>query len=197
MGRTESANNVVYDEPATSNSALVASCLSGDQDAWATLIARHKRLIFSIPIKQGYNHDEADDIFQAVCLDLVAELPRLREPEALPQWLIRATVHKCSRHRVYRQRFGSAGGVSVDVPDPDADFPESTLQEVQQAQVLREAVRALSSRCRRMVEMLFFETPAVPYAEVAARLGLATGSIGFIRARCLDRLRAAVSKAGL
>ena len=34
--------------------------------------------------------------------------------------------------------------------------------------------------------MLFFETPARPYQEVARRLGLAAGSIGFIRGRCLD-----------
>src|SRR3989442_7578786 len=34
-------------------------------------------------------------IFQAVCLELLSELPRLREPEALPAWLIRVTYHKC------------------------------------------------------------------------------------------------------
>jgi DNA-directed RNA polymerase specialized sigma24 family protein len=29
----------------------------------------------------------------------------------------------------------------------------------------------------------------LPYAEVATRLGLAEGSIGFIRGRCLKKLR--------
>jgi DNA-directed RNA polymerase specialized sigma24 family protein len=37
--------------------------------------------------------------------------------------------------------------------------------------------------------MLFFEQPPLPYEEVAKRLGLATGSIGFIRSRCLHRLQ--------
>ena len=37
--------------------------------------------------------------------------------------------------------------------------------------------------------MLFFEPEARPYQEVAASLGLATGSIGFVRAKCLERLR--------
>jgi DNA-directed RNA polymerase specialized sigma24 family protein len=37
--------------------------------------------------------------------------------------------------------------------------------------------------------MLFFATPAVPYEEVAKMLGVAKGSIGFIRRQCLERLR--------
>jgi hypothetical protein len=40
-----------------------------------------------------------------------------------------------------------------------------------------------------MIELLFFESPPMPYAEVAKRLHLATGSIGFIRGRCLERLK--------
>jgi hypothetical protein len=39
------------------------------------------------------------------------------------------------------------------------------------------------------VELLFFESPARPYSEVASELGLAVGSIGFTRQKCMDRLR--------
>jgi hypothetical protein len=48
-----------------------------------------------------------------------------------------------------------------------------------------------------MIEMLFFETPPRPYVEVAAALGIAVGSIGFIRGRCLEQLRAVLQKSGL
>jgi len=44
--------------------------------------------------------------------------------------------------------------------------------------------------------MLFFEEPARPYREVAASLGIALGSVGFIRQRCLDRLRKRLDEAG-
>jgi hypothetical protein len=37
--------------------------------------------------------------------------------------------------------------------------------------------------------MLFFESETRPYQDVARSLGLATGSIGFIRGKCLERLR--------
>jgi len=44
------------------------------------LIDRYKNLIFSIPIKFGLIPRRFRDVFQAVCADLVAGLPRLREP---------------------------------------------------------------------------------------------------------------------
>ena len=47
-----------------------------------------------------------------------------------------------------------------------------------------------------MIGMLFFESPSRPYEEVAKELGLATGSIGFIRGRCLKKLRERLKKEG-
>ena len=181
-----------------SDRELVASCLSGDEQAWSELIDRYNRLIFSIPLKQGLSRDEAADIFQAVCLDLVAELPRLRDPQALPAWLIQTTLHKVSKWRRRNDRYVSDEGTHAErAPAPDADMPDALIREVQQAQALRDAVAALSDRCQRMVQMLFFETPARPYKDVASQLGVATGSIGFLRNRCLDRLRSALEGIGL
>jgi hypothetical protein len=47
-----------------------------------------------------------------------------------------------------------------------------------------------------MIEMLFFEHPPLPYNDVAKRLSLATGSIGFIRGRCLKRLKKILEEKG-
>ena len=177
---------------------LVAACLSGDEQAWSELIDRYNRLIFSIPLKQGLNRDEAADIFQAVCLDLVAELPRLRDPQALPAWLIQTTLHKVSKWRRRNDRYvPDEGTYAENAPAPEADMPDALIRDVQQTQALRDAVAGLSDRCQRMVEMLFFETPVRPYKDVASALGVATGSIGFLRSRCLDRLRSALEGIGL
>ena len=71
----------------------------------------------------------------------------------------------------------------------DAMVPPDLVAELEQEQLVQEAIAQLPPRCREMIELLFFETPPLPYAEVAERLHLATGSIGFIRGRCLERLR--------
>jgi RNA polymerase sigma factor (sigma-70 family) len=175
---------------------LVAECLKGNDEGWSALIDKYKRLIFSIPIKYGFPTDDATDIFQAVCLELLSELPKLRKPEALPKWIIQVTAHKCLHGKRHRQR--------TDVLDPnDAVFEQGTppraeeiLREAQDEQRLRRAVEELPQRCQELVRMLFFEEPARPYDEVARTLGIATGSIGFIRQRCLERLRKRLAEAG-
>src|SRR5262245_63011305 len=95
---------------------LVSACLSGDEQAWRELIDRYNRLIFSIPLRQGLSREEAADVFQAVCLDLVTELPKLRDPQALAAWLIRTTSRKVGKWKRRHDRF---------VPD-DGDLAEST-----------------------------------------------------------------------
>jgi RNA polymerase sigma factor (sigma-70 family) len=122
----------------------------------------------------------------------------VRDPQALPAWLIQTTLHKVSKWRRRNDRYVSDEGTHAEqAPAPDADMPDALIREVQQAQALRDAVAALSDRCQRMVQMLFFETPARPYKDVASQLGVATGSIGFLRNRCLDRLRSALEEIGL
>jgi RNA polymerase sigma factor (sigma-70 family) len=181
---------------AWTDTRLVSECVKGDEDAWCALIEKYKRLIYSIPVKYGFNPDDANDIFQAVCLELLSELPKLRKPKALPKWLIQVASHKCFHRRRQQQR--------TEVPDEVEQQPEETvpsqteeiLREAEEEQTLRDTLSALAPRCRQLVEMLFFEEPARPYKEVAASLGIATGSIGFIRQRCLERLRKQLVEAG-
>ena len=78
----------------------------------------------------------------------------------------------------------------VSVPEASVDAEaELSLREVEEEQLLREARAGLSSQCQELIRMLFYEEPSRPYQQVAASLGLATGSIGFLRQKCLDRLK--------
>jgi RNA polymerase sigma factor (sigma-70 family) len=177
---------------------LVRECVAGNEDAWAALLDKYKNLIFSIPVKRGIPRHDAADVFQRVCLLLLAELPHLREAKALPMWLIRVTSHECERWR--RQEHPYAARETSDdeaaaLPD-ERPLPDDMLEQIKEEQVLRDAVQTLPPRCRQLVEMLFFEVPARPYQQIAEQLGLAAGSIGFIRGRCLTRLRRALEKAG-
>jgi RNA polymerase sigma factor (sigma-70 family) len=77
-----------------------------------------------------------------------------------------------------------------NLPEPEiAPIADSLVQQTQEEQMLREAMASLTRQCRRLVELLFYEVPARPYTEVAKELGLAVGSIGFTRQRCIERLR--------
>lgn len=191
--------DLLSDEPPPASDAqLVKACLAGDQEAWATLIDKYKRLIYSIPVKYRATPDDAADIFQAVCLELFSELPRLRKTESLRSWLITVTTHKCF-HWKQKQQAAPADNAGTDpetVAETLAAPAPEIMEEAEREQILREALARISPRCQEMIRLLFYETPALPYAEVAQRLGLATGSIGFIRGRCLKRLQQALEELG-
>jgi RNA polymerase sigma factor (sigma-70 family) len=176
-------------DPWEDDTRLVKECLQGEAAAWSELLSKYKNLTFSIPIKYGFSQEEAADIFQSVCLDLVNNLISLREPRALAGWLIRVTHNKCFHHMRDKRRYGVQESDQPEPALPAEQIPENILNELQREQLLRTALRGLNTRCQQLVGMLFFESPPRPYKEIADSLQLATGSIGFIRARCLDKLR--------
>jgi len=175
---------------------MVKECLAGKEEAWSLLIDKYKALIFSIPVKYGLPQHEAAEVFQATCTELLVRLPELREPRALPKWLMQVAYHQCHRWKRQQQRLVSRDG-DADLPVPATPaIAEQLVQQIQEEQMVREAMTSLSPQCRRLVELLFFETPARPYNEIARELGLAVGSIGFTRQKCIDRLRARLDQLG-
>lgn len=181
---------------ALNDKRLIKECISGDAEAWSQLIEKYKALIYSIPVKYGLSHQEAADVFQSTCMELLLRLPELREPRALPKWLMQVAHHECYRAKRSNQRTVSRDG-DADLPEPQIPaIADSLVQQTQEEQILRDAMAALTPQCRRLVELLFYETPTRPYTEVAAELGLAVGSIGFTRQKCLERLRGRLEKLG-
>ena len=184
----------------SSDEQVIGRCLKGDQEAWSALIDKYKNLIYSIPIKLGMYQD-AGDIFQSVCVDLLSELPRLREHRALPKWLMQTCYHKCLRYQRATDRLVELApeGTDSNAASPASsadDFPEHMLMQLEQEQILRDAISELPEKCERMVRLLFFENPPRPYENIAEELGMATGSIGAIRGRCLAYLRKHLEKRG-
>jgi RNA polymerase sigma factor (sigma-70 family) len=171
-----------------SDETLVCRCREGSEEAWSALIDKYRKVIYSIPIKYGLSEDDATEIFQEVVLALAAELPRLREPQALLAWLIKVATSACVRCRRLNARYAETEIDEAKIPNSEA-MPGATLEELQREQALREALSCTDDRCRELIDMLFFTTPPVPYSEIARRLGLAKGSIGFTRMQCLAQLR--------
>ena len=175
---------------------LVIECLRGNQEAWNSLVDKYRNLVYSVPAKYRMPPEDAADVFQAVWTDLFAELPRLRNPAALRSWLITVAGHKCYQWKQQQSMLNrTSDGEIESTADPRVSLVD-WRHEVEREQMLRDAMAELPPRCRAMVHMLFFEHPPRPYKEVAERLGLAEGSIGFIRGRCLTKLRASLEKMG-
>src|SRR5258708_33217194 len=155
---------------AWTDTRLVRECLSGSEQAWSLLIEKYHALSHPIPVKFGLPPHEAADVFQPTCMELLTRLPQLREPDALPKWLMQVAHHQCYRWKRQSQRM-----VSRDTqPDlPEAETPaiaETMAPLAEQEQILREAMAVLSPKSRRLIVLFFYETPSRPYCGVAGEL---------------------------
>ncbi len=167
---------------------LVRDCRAGSQAAWVALVDKYKKLVYSVPANYQLPPEEAAEVFQGVWIDLYRDLNRLERVTGLRSWLITAAARRSMLHKKRRLRLLNSSDLDPQIADASPAF-DVVLEHAQREQTLRECVGRLPERCRRLVQMLFFEQPPRPYLDVARELGLAEGSIGFIRGRCLDKLR--------
>lgn len=181
-------------EAAWGDERLIEACLEGDARAWEALLHKYRRLIYAVPFRYGATADDAADIFQLVCLDLYQELPRLRKTASLRSWLMTVTARQSLKWKQARARHaGTEADLALEA-DPAA---LQWMAATERAQVVAEGLERVPERCRKLIERLFFDDPPAAYEELARELGLATGSIGFNRGRCLEKLRKALEDLGL
>jgi RNA polymerase sigma factor (sigma-70 family) len=169
-----------------SREGLVIRARNGERQSWDALVDRYSPLIWSICRRYRLEGGEAQDAAQNVWLMLVDQLDKIRDPAALPGWLATSTRRECGRILRTARRPGDAGDAlaASTITDADARAAEQDLLHV----ALREAFEQLPPGCQRLLALLVHD-PALPDAEISARLDIPVDSIGPARDRCLDKLR--------
>ena len=176
----------MHDNPMVTD--LVTRARNGDKQAWDALVERYAPLIWSICRHHRLADADAQDVGQVIWLHLVEHLDNLRDPAALPGWLVTTTRRECCRVLHTKSKLPTNGQVLEDMPDEQNQTAEHGVLVAERNAALREAVARLPPGCQRLLTLLIADPP-VPYTEISARLGIAIGSIGPNRRRCLDKLR--------
>jgi RNA polymerase sigma factor (sigma-70 family) len=134
--------------------------------------------------------DDAEDVVQTVWLRLVEKLGSIREPEALPGWILTTARNECLHLIKARKSVAPTDLEDRGWPDGTGPAPvDSDLLEAERHEALLVALAGLPERQRRLL-LLLMEDPPLSYEEIGSRLGVPVGSIGPTRARALARIRA-------
>jgi RNA polymerase sigma factor (sigma-70 family) len=160
---------------------LVHRCLKGDEAAWKTLVTRYQRLVYSVAHTLCSQPDDVSDVFQQVWMELYQHLADVRNIDALPAWLITVTRRRCYAMLNSRQ---STEPLTEEIPDLSEE-----LAHVEHEHTLERVLDQLPDRCRRLINLLYFDAREPSYLEIAAEMGMPEASIGPTRARCLEKLK--------
>jgi RNA polymerase sigma factor (sigma-70 family) len=177
------------DEHSATVESLTVAAVAGNEDAWARIVERYAPLVMSVLAGFRIFGADAQDVSQIVWLRLVEHLEGLREPRALPQWLITTTRNECMRFTRVRKRTVPYDPLTDGLPQQvDATDPTEGMLHAEQVAAFLEAIGELSDRDRAMLALLA-EDPPLPYAEIARRMDIPVGTVGPTRLRMLRKLR--------
>lgn len=155
--------------------------------AWRSLLGKYERLVFSVPRKYGLSKEDAADVTQLTFTILVQSMDQLPEDSRLGGWLTtvarRHTWRLLERNR--RQGIGRHAVLDENITGGGTNPVESW----ELGEWLRQGLSLLGRSCKDLLFALYLDPTQPSYAEVAERLGMAVGSVGPTRIRCLERLR--------
>ena len=169
---------------------MVEAASAGDREAWRCLVQRYAPLVMGVAARYRLGPDDSADVSQAVWLKVVEHLGDIREPRALPGWIVTTTRNEALRLLQSRQRTVSVDpllGFAFDDATDDVSLDDEMLRD-ERHHALREGLRELRPQHRDLLVLLLADPP-LSYHDISQRLGIPIGSIGPTRARSLEALR--------
>jgi RNA polymerase sigma factor (sigma-70 family) len=160
-----------------SEDAAIRSCLAGESAAFEPLVRGNERRALAIAEAMLGDADEARDAVQESFVRAYRSLPGLERGRPFAPWFATILRNHCRdllrapRRRLRRSwEAGAVDGVAWSEPDAPA-----RLAGEARSGVVRQALAALPVQHREVLVMK--EIEGMSYAEIAAALGIAPGTV--------------------
>ncbi len=199
------ARATLHSQEALRDEALVRRFNSGDEDAFAQIIAHHRGRIFAIAFPLLRNRADADEIVQDTFVRAYRGLARFRGDAALGTWLHRIALNLS--HNRYRYLFRRCQHTTRSLDSAFSDENRETLASLiasdapsplQEAEIgeLSGLVAACMERLTpgRREALLQRNSPNGSYGEIARTLGINIGTVKSRIARARESLRSELSR---
>jgi RNA polymerase sigma-70 factor (ECF subfamily) len=165
-------------QPATPDS-LIEQCLSGDQQAWETIVRQHWRKVFNVAYKFVGKHDEAEDLTQDIFLKIFKALSTFDRRANFQTWIVSISRNLCIDHyrSVRKERQTIAREVDAgDLQPASTDRgPYASAEHQDLRAMLRLALEGLPPTLRTAVVLR--DLQELSYQEIADRLRLPEGTV--------------------
>lgn len=201
MISVKQAGAVDWSDVGVREAALIQRCASGDESAFAEVVAEHQRMVVQLAMNLLGDRDEALDLSQDVFICVFRTIGQFRGQSQLRTWIYRIAVNQArNRHRFWRRRRRS-DQVSLDAHvETHGDFvcgsevgPDRILQQKELAARLKDALDALPFDQRTAIVLR--EVDGLSYDEIAFSLGVAVGTVKSRLTRARQTLRAGLREA--
>jgi RNA polymerase sigma-70 factor, ECF subfamily len=167
------------------DSATVQRCLTGDPEAFRTLVDHYQGRALGHAIAIIRNRDDALDVVQEAFLNAHRALRTFDRERAFYPWFY-AILRNCCYRQLASRRTDATGS------EMRVDLLESPGVSVEERLAIEEALAALSPADREIVMLRHFD--GLSYAELAAALGIPAGTVMSRLFNARKRLRESLAR---
>ncbi|WP_067450271.1 RNA polymerase sigma factor [Actinomadura macra] len=162
----------------------------GDEAAFGTLFDRHARTVYNYCFRRTASWSEAEDLTSVVFLETWRRRTAVPLPSgSLLPWLYGVATNVLHNHRRSLRRHRAAlARLPAPLPQPDgADEAAARLDAERAMRRVMDSIRTLPRRDQEVLALCVWE--GLDYADAAAALGVAVGTVRSRLARARARLR--------
>jgi len=201
-GANRSAGRGVY--LLVTDQELVEHARRGDDEAWAELVRRHGPAVYRTAFAALLREDEADDAAQEAWVAAWTRLDGFRQHASVRTWLLAIAWRKAlNRRRAVSRLWRRLTPASADddgvpaaerVGDSRGRSPERDAIEKAERRHVAQAMRTLPTSHRDC--LMLAAAGELTYAEIAALLGIAEGTVKWRVSEARKRLRERLERQG-
>jgi len=163
---------------------LVELSVSGDVEAFETLIQSHQKKVYNIALRMTKNPEDAQELVQDALVRAFTSIKKFRGDSSFSTWLYRITINVCTDFLRKRNKAvlismeqGAAAndnGQAMQIPE-ETPGPEELAEKAQLKELLRDAMDSLSDEHRQV--LILRDMMDLSYKEIADTLNVNEGTV--------------------
>lgn len=140
----------------TDDDELIQHVIAKDHSAFKLLVERYQKLVLNVCYHFIGNRQDAEDVSQDVFLQVYKTIGAFRGESKLSTWIYRIAVNRSLNFirdhnrpkwlRGFSLLYDDSSEEPIDLPAPESDRPDITLEEKEKRAALRAAIDSLPSK---------------------------------------------------
>jgi RNA polymerase sigma-70 factor, ECF subfamily len=183
-------NKVKGREEPEDDLAIVDHVLTGDRQAFESLVRKHERRVFRVTLAVTGNFEDAEEAMQNVFVKVFRHLDQFRKESRFTTWLTRIAVNEALQIRQTHRNT-----VSLDEPDSSGDRnwphriecwrddPEKLCGKEELRRIVEEAIQSLPDIYREVLVLRDIEGLSAEEAAAVLEVGVPALKSRLLRAR--------------
>jgi RNA polymerase sigma factor (sigma-70 family) len=157
---------------------LIQQTLSGNQSAYADLVKRHQRFVFTLAIRFAKNREDAEEIAQDCFIKAYRSLDSFKQESKFSTWLY-SIVYTTAMTALRKKRVDTTSiddeDASLQIEDRASGFDVNNVENKSRSFYLNQAIAQLTPDDATIITLFYKGEQSLE--EIACTLGIAANSV--------------------